>query len=180
MKKEVEYALVTSSALPGEIQESEHYVGLEKEQWLDLVDYSAELVETDEQQEILFLIVAKGTAEQQAEDDARRASKGAAARALTSDKAALEQEVSELLSQINILEKELDERVDIQAKHDLLEKQLNDIMGSKTELKDELERLREAERLEDEREEQNLKNQQARQSALRTKSVNIFNALYQK
>ena len=180
MKKEVEYALVTSSALPGEIQESEHYVGLEKEQWLDLVDYSAELVETDEQQEILFLIVAKGTTEQQAEDDARRASKGAAARALTSDKAALEQEVSELLSQINILEKELDERVDIQAKHDLLEKQLNDIMGSKTELKDELERLREAERLEDEREEQNLKNQQARQTALRTKSVNIFNALYQK
>jgi DNA repair exonuclease SbcCD ATPase subunit len=180
MKKEVEYALVTSSALPGEIQESEHYVGLEKEQWLDLVDYSAELVETDEKQEILFLIVAKGTTEQQAEDDARRASKGAAARALTSDKANLEQEVSELLSQINILEKELDERVDIQAKHDLLEKQLNDIMGSKTELKDELERLREAERLEDEREEQNLKNQQARQSALRTKSVNIFNALYQK
>ena len=75
MQEELQYALVTSSALPSEIQESEHYIGLDKEQWLDLVDYSTEVVKADEKQEILFLIVAKGTTEQQAEDDLRRQSK---------------------------------------------------------------------------------------------------------
>ena len=64
-KKDLQYALVTSSALPNEIQESEHYINIEKEQWLDLVDYSSELVKQDEEQEIIFLIVAKGTKEQQ-------------------------------------------------------------------------------------------------------------------
>lgn len=180
MKKEVEYALVTSSALPGQIQESEHYIGLDKDQWLDLVDYSADLVQTDTDQEILFLIVAKGTTEQQAEDDARRASKGAVSRALENDKSQLHQEVSELLAQINILEKELDERVDIQAKHDLLEKQLNELVGTKSELKEELERMRAADKLEEEKEKEKLENLHAKQSHLRKKSVNIFNALYQK
>ncbi len=75
MQKDLQYALVTSSALPNEIQESEHYISIDKEQWLDLVDYSTEVVKTDESQEILFLIVAKGTEDQQEKDDNRRAQK---------------------------------------------------------------------------------------------------------
>ena len=180
MKREVEYALVTSSALPSEIQESDHYISLDKTQWLDLVDYSADLVKTDEDQEILFLIVAKGTAEQQAEDDERRSQKNAAFNKLQSGKQELADEVAQLHAQISILEKELDERVDIQAKHDLLANQLDEILGKKSELRDELDKLKEADKLEEEREAQEKASELARQRDLRSKSVNIFNALYNK
>ena len=177
---EVEYALVTSSALPGEIQESEHYISLDREQWLDLVDYSADLVKTDAKQEIVFLIVAKGTTEQQAEDDERRELKHKAYKDLEGHNCSLEDSVKHLHAQISILEKEVDERVDIQAKHDLLQSQLEAILGKKSELKDELDKLREAERLEDEREDQAELAAENRQRSLRNKSISIFNALYEK
>ena len=180
MKKEVEYALVTSSALPSEIQASEHYISLDKPQWLDLGDYSADLVNSDENQEILFLIVAKGTSEQQAEDDARRAQKKKAFLDLESGKEELNDQVAQLNAQIHILEKELDERVDIQAKHDLLAQQLDEILGKKGQLRDELDKMKEADKLEEEREAQRLQAEVSRQKELRSKSVNIFNALYNK
>ncbi len=62
------YALVTSSSLPDEVKSSPHYMEVDKAQWLDLVDYSRDLVDHDPSQKILFLIVAKGTEEQEAED----------------------------------------------------------------------------------------------------------------
>ena len=65
------YALVTSSSLPQEVRKSPHYVSVDKEQWLDLVDYSQDLVNHDPEQKILFLIVAKGTEEQEEADQRR-------------------------------------------------------------------------------------------------------------
>jgi hypothetical protein len=72
------YALVTSSSLPNEIRKSPHYVSVDKDQWLDLVDYSQDLVTHDPEQKVLFLIVAKGTEDQEAAD-AMRTEEAAAA-----------------------------------------------------------------------------------------------------
>ena len=65
------YALVTSSSLPSEVRKSPHYVSVDKDQWLDLVDYSQDLVTHDPEQKVLFLIVAKGTEEQEEADELR-------------------------------------------------------------------------------------------------------------
>jgi hypothetical protein len=68
----LDYALITDSSLPDEVKESEYYVPVDKKQWLDLVDYSEGLVNADPEQRILFLIVAKGTEEQEAADRERK------------------------------------------------------------------------------------------------------------
>ena len=67
----LEYALVTSSSLPNQVRESEYYTEVDKAQWLDLVEYCQQLSSQDESQQISFLIVAKGTEEQEAADEAR-------------------------------------------------------------------------------------------------------------
>jgi dipeptidase len=64
--------LITDSSLPDEVKESEYYVAVDKKQWLDLVDYSEGLVNADPDQKVLFLIVAKGTPEQEAADAERK------------------------------------------------------------------------------------------------------------
>jgi len=180
VKKDLQYALVTSSALPNEIQESEHYIDIEKEQWLDLVDYSAELVKQDESQEILFLIVAKGTKEQQEEDDARRNLKKEEAKKLQADHDEHLDTIDKLRAEISILERELDERVDIQAQHDLIKQQLDEVLGTKEALRDKISRLEEADRLEEEREKQAEEAADRKKDTLRKKSISLFNALYQK
>ena len=68
---DLEYALVTSSSLPDQVRESQYYATLNKEQFLDLVDYSEVLVSEDKTQKVLLLMVAKGT-EEQREEDLRR------------------------------------------------------------------------------------------------------------
>ena len=73
----LEYALVTSSSLPDQVKESVQYVAVDKPQWLDLVDYSQDIVSEDPEQEILFLIVAKGTAAQEKADAEREATRQA-------------------------------------------------------------------------------------------------------
>ena len=177
MSKDLQYALVTSSALPNEILESEHYINLEKEQWLDLVDYSSEVVENDKNQEILFLIVAKGTEEQQEADDARRAQRD-------KERLHLSKALDDLSGKLEDLDKESceckDEKSDLESKNQLLEKQLDEILGSKNQLKDELDKLQEAERLEQERIEQQKAVASNKKSNLREKSISLFNALYKK
>ena len=64
----LEYALVTSTSLPGDVKQSENFVSLDKKQWLDLVDYGEQLVSEDPDQELLFLICARGTADQRETD----------------------------------------------------------------------------------------------------------------
>lgn len=74
----LEYALVTSSSLPNKVRESDYYTEVDKAQWLDLVDYCQTLNAQDPNQSVSFLIVAKGTEEQESADQARRESEAAA------------------------------------------------------------------------------------------------------
>lgn len=77
---DLEYALITSSSLPQQVRDSQYYATLNKEQFLDLVDYSEVLVSEDESQKVLLLMVAKGTQEQEDEDGRRRSEAIAAAK----------------------------------------------------------------------------------------------------
>ena len=89
----LDYALVTSSSLPNQVQGSEYYTQVDKAQWLDLVDYCEDLVEQDRSQDITFLIVAKGTEEQEQAD---RAKKEAAAAQKEADEALESKSAAEL------------------------------------------------------------------------------------
>ncbi len=88
----LQYALVTSSSLPDQIQQSEYYTEVDKAQWLDLVDYCQQLVNSDPEQRISFLIVAKGTEEQEAADQARRDAEKAALASKSEEEKRLEKE----------------------------------------------------------------------------------------
>lgn len=69
---EVEHALITSSALPEQIKQSEYYVELDQDQLRDLVDYSRTIEPKSEKEKLLVLVVAHGTPEQEAEEKARQ------------------------------------------------------------------------------------------------------------
>ena len=88
----LDYALVTSSSLPDQIQQSEYYTEVDKTQWLDLVDYCQQMVKSDPDQSICFLIVAKGTEEQEAADQARRDAEKAALASKSEEERQLEKE----------------------------------------------------------------------------------------
>ena len=91
----LEYALVTDSSLPVEIMSSDYYVNVEKKQWLDLVDYSESICKEDPSQRILFLIVAKGTPEQEAADAKRREKEAAEAEKLEQERLSIQQGLAE-------------------------------------------------------------------------------------
>lgn len=91
----LEYALITDSSLPNAVKESEYYVSVDKKQWLDLIDYSEGIVDQDPTQKILFLIVAKGTPEQEAEDAKRRQEEKEEKERLAKEKLDLEKSLSE-------------------------------------------------------------------------------------
>ena len=100
------YALVTSSSLPNEVRKSPHYVSVDKQQWLDLVDYSQDLVTHDPEQKVLFLIVAKGTEEQEAEDALREQAETEKAEAQEeSEQAQLEREKNEQEQKVKLRSK---------------------------------------------------------------------------
>jgi len=91
------YALVTSSSLPDQVKASDHFVEVDKTQWLDLVDYSQDIVKQDPDQTILFLIVAKGTAAQEQADREKEAARVARINELEARESALDQkELDEL------------------------------------------------------------------------------------
>ena len=91
----LDYALITSSSLPSEVKSSEYYVSVDKTQWLDLIEYSEGLVNSDPSQKVLFLIVAKGTPEQEAEDERRKKEKLAEIEKFNSSKLEMEKSLAE-------------------------------------------------------------------------------------
>lgn len=91
----LEYALITDSSLPNFVKESEYYVPVDKNQWIDLIDYSEGIVEKDPDQKILFLIVAKGTPEQEAKDAEKNRLEREARERAEMDRAELEKNLSE-------------------------------------------------------------------------------------
>jgi hypothetical protein len=62
---EVEYGLVTSSALPDKIRESDNFLEVDSSQWHDLVEYSQKLEPLKESEKVMVLVVAHGTPEQE-------------------------------------------------------------------------------------------------------------------
>jgi hypothetical protein len=91
----LEYALITDSSLPNAVKESNYYVSVDKKQWLDLIDYSEGIADQDPTQKILFLIVAKGTPEQEAADEERRREEEREKERLAKEKMNLEKSLSE-------------------------------------------------------------------------------------
>lgn len=146
----LEYALITDSSLPNEVRESDYYITVDKRQWLDLVDYSEGLVDADPTQKILFLIVAKGTPEQEAADQERKLAEAAAEEERLRKE---EEERALLLSQKSAAELELIER-------ERLAKEKADLEKAAQEA--------EAEKVAREK------------ASLRAKSKSIFNALYKR
>ena len=159
----LDYALVTDSSLPEQVKESVNYVSLDKDQWLDLVDYTADIVNEDPDQKVLFLICARGTPEQEEADRLRK------------EEAAKEE--AELYARLRDLERDAEshsqEAVDREARREELLKELAQLSSENEAL---IDAAAEKERLRKEREEEAAE----RRGRLRSKSKSIFNALYGK
>lgn len=57
---QINFALVTSDSLMNRVPSWESFQSMTQEQYLDLIDYSKELVESDADHKITFLVVAEG------------------------------------------------------------------------------------------------------------------------
>jgi DNA anti-recombination protein RmuC len=157
----LDYALVTDSSLPEQVKESVNYVSLDKDQWLDLVDYTSDIVNEDPNQKVLFLICARGTPEQEEADRLR--------------KEEAEREEAELYARLRDLERETEtysqESVDREARRQELLQELSKLSSENEAL---IDAAAEQERLRQEREEQAAE----RRARLRNRSESIFNGLY--
>ena len=113
----LEYALVTDSCLPEEVKKSEYFVAVDKKQWLDLIDYSEGLVDADPNQKVLFLIVAKGTPEQEEEAARKKAQRQQEWERLNAEKEGAEQELlTKELAEKERLKKEQEEKAKLRKK----------------------------------------------------------------
>jgi uncharacterized protein YdaU (DUF1376 family) len=68
---EVEYGLITSSAVPEQLRASKSFMEVDKNQWYDLVDYAKSLDPTKESEKVMVLVVAHGTPEEEAAEQKR-------------------------------------------------------------------------------------------------------------
>tara|TARA_B000000557_G_scaffold257453_1_gene250773 strand:- start:2388 stop:2756 length:369 start_codon:yes stop_codon:yes gene_type:complete len=62
---EVEYGLITSSAVPEKLRASDSFMEVDQEQWYDLVEYSKQLKPLKESEKVMVLVVAHGTPEEE-------------------------------------------------------------------------------------------------------------------
>jgi len=156
--------------LPEEVRASVNYVSLDKDQWLDLVDYSEDIVNEDDDQEVLLLICAKGTPEQEEADRLAREK--------------LEAEEAALHAKLRSLERDLEDKEQELQKHGYeaktREEKREELLAELAKLSEEndslLDEAAERERKRKEREAEAAE----RRSRLRSKSKSIFNALYGK
>lgn len=68
---EVEYGLITSSAVPEQLRASKSFMEVDKNQWYDLVDYAKNLDPIKESEKVMVLVVAHGTPEEEAAEKQR-------------------------------------------------------------------------------------------------------------
>lgn len=66
---QIDFALVTSESLRQRIKSWNSFEDLSEDQFIDLIDYSKELVKEDPSHEILFLVVAKGVDEKEKQEE---------------------------------------------------------------------------------------------------------------
>ena len=166
----LDYALVTSSSLPQQVRESVNYVSLDKDQWLDLVEYSEVIVNEDEGQDILLLICARGTPEQEEADRLEREKKAAEEAALHAELRDLRREVEDLSEEVSVHGQEAMTR----------EEKREELLRELAKLSDEneapIDAAQEKERLRKQREAEAAE----RMARLRKSSESIFNGLYNK
>jgi len=60
MNDNINFALITSDSLRENVKSWDSYQDLDQDQFLDLIDYSKDLIDQDSAHEIMFLVVAKG------------------------------------------------------------------------------------------------------------------------
>lgn len=65
---QINFGLVTSDSLMNRVASWESYQSMDQAQYLDLIDYSKELVSSDEDHKITFLVVAEGVDGVEAEE----------------------------------------------------------------------------------------------------------------
>lgn len=70
---DIEFGLVTSAALPARIKQSDSFLSVDEEQWVDLRHYAAQLEAENKDEKVLVLIVAHGTPEQRAAEEEQAA-----------------------------------------------------------------------------------------------------------
>lgn len=58
--EQVDFALITSNSLMGKIPSWESYQSMSEDQFVDLIDYSKELIASDDNHRITFLVIAEG------------------------------------------------------------------------------------------------------------------------
>jgi hypothetical protein len=70
-QKQIDFALITSNSLMGKIPSWESYQSMSEDQYLDLIDYSKELIASDADHRITFLVIAEGVdaVEEQEEEE---------------------------------------------------------------------------------------------------------------
>jgi hypothetical protein len=59
-ENQVNFALVTSNSLMDRVPSWESYQSMDQAQFLDLIDYSKDLIQSDDDHKITFLVVAQG------------------------------------------------------------------------------------------------------------------------
>ena len=59
-KKQIDFALITSNSLMDKIPTWKSYQSMEESQFVDLVNYSKELIASDDDHKITFLVIAEG------------------------------------------------------------------------------------------------------------------------
>ena len=102
---EVEYALITSSALPSKVKKSDSFLEVDEEQWFDLVEYSKALEPRKDSEKVMVLVVAQGTPEQEAAERAAEEAEKAELKRLQD-----EARKQEALSQSNKKQREEEEQ----------------------------------------------------------------------
>lgn len=70
--EKVNFALVTSDSLMEKVPSWSSYVSMEEPQFLDLINYSKELVDSEGDHKITFLVVAQGEDEVEAQEAAQQ------------------------------------------------------------------------------------------------------------
>ena len=68
-KKQIDFALITSNSLMDKIPTWESYQSMEEPQFVDLIDYAKELVDSDDDHKITFLVIAEGVDEIEQKED---------------------------------------------------------------------------------------------------------------
>jgi len=68
---DVEYGLITSSAVPEKLRASSSFMEVDKEQWYDLVEYAKNLDPIKPSEKVMVLVVAHGTPEEEAAEKKR-------------------------------------------------------------------------------------------------------------